>query len=69
LLNTRGRLGWALEHVAQRHGSAAVDTLSVHVPRAALTRRKRGVWTTAQAVPPGCVQAVNVVALVGRTAA
>ena len=68
-LHTRGRLGWALDHVARRHGSAAVVSLRVLVPRDCLTRRRRGVWTTAAAIAPSGVQAVNVVGLVGRAAA
>ncbi len=68
-LHTRGRLGWALDHVARRHGTAAVVSLRVLVPRSSLTRRKRGVWTTAAAIAPSAVQAVNVVGLVGRAAA
>jgi hypothetical protein len=68
-LHARGRLGWALAHVAQRHGSQAVVSLRVRVPRAWLTRRRRGVWTCARAVPPGLVQAVNVAGLMRPTAA
>jgi hypothetical protein len=45
-----------------------VVSLRVCVPRAWLTRR-RGVWTTARAIPPGPIQAVNVCALVGGASA
>jgi hypothetical protein len=68
-LHARGRLGWALGHVAHRHGTAAVVSLRVLVPRAWLTRRRRGVWTCARPVPPGMIQAVNVVGLIQRAAA
>jgi hypothetical protein len=44
-------------------------SLRVAVPRAWLTRRGRGVWTTARAIPPGLVQAVHIGALVGPVAA
>ena len=44
--------------------SARVVSLRLCVPRAWLTRRQRGVWTTALAVPPAFVQAVNVAGLV-----
>ncbi len=68
-LHTRGRLGWALDHVARRHGCTAVVSLRVLVPRPGLTRRRRGVWTTAAPIAPAAVQAVNVAGLVGRAAA
>ena len=68
-LHTRGRLDWALAHVAERHGSGAVVSLRVLVPRAWLTRRRRGVWTCARPVPPGAIQAVNVAGLIRRPAA
>jgi hypothetical protein len=68
-LHARGRLGWALAHVARRHGAAAVVSLRVRVPRGWLTRRRRGVWTCGRAVPPGLIQAVNVAGLLGRAAA
>jgi len=68
-LHVPGRMEWALTHVAQRHGSEAVVSLRVLVPRAWLTRRRRGVWTCARAIPPGLIQAVNIVGLVRRAAA
>jgi hypothetical protein len=68
-LHARGRLGWALAHVARRHGADAVVSLRVRVPRAWLTRRRRGVWTCGRAVPPGLIQAVNVAGLMRPTAA
>jgi hypothetical protein len=68
-LHTPGRLGWAVRHVADRHGAARAVSLRVLVPRAWLTRRRRGVWTCARTVPPSAIQAVNVVGLIGRAAA
>src|SRR5436305_1135555 len=68
-LHTPGRLDWARGHVAARHGSAGVVSLRVSVPRAWLTRRRRGVWTTARAIPPALIQAVNVCGLVRAAAA
>jgi hypothetical protein len=46
-----------------------VVSLRVWLPRAWLTRRRRGVWTTARAIPPALIQAVNVCALVGGASA
>jgi hypothetical protein len=46
-----------------------VVSLRVSVPGAWLTRRRRGVWTTARAIPPGLIQAVNVCGLVGGASA
>jgi hypothetical protein len=42
-LHTPGRLGWALAHVAERHGAEQVVSIRLSVPRAWLTRWKRGV--------------------------
>jgi hypothetical protein len=66
-LHTPGRLGCARGHVAARHGAAGVVSLRVSVRRARLTRRR--VWTTARAILPGLIQAVNVCGLVGGAAA
>src|SRR5262245_27423279 len=61
--HTPGRLGWALEHVRERHGSERVVSLRVLVPRAWLTRRKAGVWTCNRRLTPAHVQAINIVGL------
>jgi hypothetical protein len=57
-----------MAHSAQPHGTSAVVSLRVFVSRAALTWRRRGVWTCA-VIAPVAVQAINVVGLIGRAAA
>ena len=48
---------------------AGVVSLRVWLPRACLTRQRRGVWTAARAIPPALIQAVHVRALAGAAAA
>jgi hypothetical protein len=68
-LHTKGRLRWGLAHVAERHGSDRVVSLRVTVPRAWLTRRRPGVWTTSRRIGPERIQAVCVVGLLRASAA
>jgi hypothetical protein len=65
-LHSRGRLGWARTHVAERHRVPVgqVVSLRVKVPRAWLVRRGKGLWTCDRVVPASMVQAVNISALV-----
>jgi hypothetical protein len=67
-LHTPGRLGWALAHVRHRHGCVRVVSLRVMVPRAWLTRRRPGVWTTGRRIGPDRFMAVNVVGLLPAAA-
>jgi hypothetical protein len=68
-LHTPGRRPWGLDHVSERHGSDRVVSLRLSVPRAWLTRRRPGVWTTSRRIGPGMIQSVCVVGLLRASAA
>jgi hypothetical protein len=67
-LHTSGRLGWAVAHVRAGHGCVRVVSLRVIVPRACLTRRRPGVWTTGRRIGPDRIMAVNVIGLLPAAA-
>jgi hypothetical protein len=58
-LVSASRLRWAVGHVRARHRSAEVVVFRVLVPRSALVRRRRGVWSSAAAVLPAQVVSVR----------
>jgi hypothetical protein len=68
-LHTPGRLGWAVAHVRARHGCVRVVGVRVIVPRAWLTRRRPGVWTTGRRIGSERIIAINVLGLLATAAA
>jgi hypothetical protein len=53
-----GKRRWAVAHVKARHRSPDVLVLRVLVARDTLTRRSRGVWTTASPVASSAIVSV-----------
>ena len=49
-LHTKSRRHWAIAHVQKRHKVTLEDVvvIEVNVPRSRLTRRWRGLWSTAE---------------------
>jgi hypothetical protein len=64
-LVTRSRLGWAIAHVRERHNVSDVVIVRVLVPRSALVRRRRGVWSSASPILPSQIIAVRPPAFAG----
>jgi hypothetical protein len=58
-LGSRSRLAWAIAHVRERHSVADVVVFRVVVPRSALVRRRRGVWSTASVVLPSQIVSIR----------
>ena len=49
-LHTLSRTGWAYAHLAKHHKCFDLITFEIEIPRSKLTRRRRGIWTTASVV-------------------
>jgi hypothetical protein len=60
-LHTRARTGWSVRHVADRHGFEEEDiiVLEVLLPRSAVRRARRGIWTCQAVIGPLCVVGIN----------
>jgi hypothetical protein len=60
-LATPGKRQWAREHVSERHSTPEADviTLTVTLPREALRRFKRGVWTCPNLISPQSITRVG----------
>jgi hypothetical protein len=64
-LVSRSRLEWAMAHVRARHAVAEVAVFRVSVSRAALVRRRRGVWSCSSPVVPSQIVSVRPAAFAG----
>jgi hypothetical protein len=60
-LHTRARTDWAVRRVADRHGFEEEDivVLEVILPRSAVRRNGRGIWTCKEAISPLRVVGIN----------
>ena len=60
-LHTPARTDWAVMHVADRHGFEEEDiiVLEIELPRSAVRRNRRGIWTCQAVISPLCVVGIN----------
>jgi hypothetical protein len=60
-LHSPFRGAWALRHLSAHHGIPQDDLaiVTVRIPRAWISRKRRGIWVCPRLIHPECIMSIN----------